>query len=189
MNGKSVEVNNTDAEGCLVLADALYHASTKFKPHTVIDVATLTGAMDVALGEIYTHVFTVQHSLLPTDTVAGESKYDRVWRMPLDEDYGPQIYPYAGGATAQSASISFLIFFMHLLPQFVQTHLSHLAALEILHSLEETRFKIIELVLCSTMYQQFPFPTPSQLLSGLPSIHHDLRAPRHILNVLSHTQR
>ncbi|KAG2119215.1 hypothetical protein BD769DRAFT_1481710 [Suillus cothurnatus] len=78
MNGKSVEVDNTDAEGRLVLADALYYASTEFKPHTVIDVATLTGAMEVSLGEIYTGVFT--------------SEYDRFWRMPLDEDYGPQIY-------------------------------------------------------------------------------------------------
>ncbi|KAG2140992.1 hypothetical protein DEU56DRAFT_911485 [Suillus clintonianus] len=50
MNGKSVEVDNTDAEGHLVLADALYCASTEFKPHTVIDVATLTWAMDTALG-------------------------------------------------------------------------------------------------------------------------------------------
>ncbi|KAG2100040.1 hypothetical protein BD769DRAFT_1394033 [Suillus cothurnatus] len=70
MNGKSVEVNNTDAVGRLVLADALYYVSTEFKPHTVIDVATLTGAMEVSL----------------------ESKYDRFWRMPLDEDYDPQIY-------------------------------------------------------------------------------------------------
>ncbi|KAG2108821.1 peptidase M17, leucyl aminopeptidase [Suillus cothurnatus] len=81
MNGKSVEVDNTDAVGRLVLADALYYASTEFKPHTVIDVATLTGAMEVSLGEIYTGVFTTS-----------ESEYDRFWRMPLDEDYDPQIY-------------------------------------------------------------------------------------------------
>ncbi|KAG1736961.1 hypothetical protein EDB19DRAFT_1895915 [Suillus lakei] len=75
------EVDNTDAE------DALYYASTEFKPHTIIDVTTLTGylefivdgAMDIALGKIYTRV-------------AGESEYDRLWRMPLDEDYGLQIY-------------------------------------------------------------------------------------------------
>ncbi|KIK32778.1 hypothetical protein CY34DRAFT_18807 [Suillus luteus UH-Slu-Lm8-n1] len=63
MNGKSVEVDNTDAEGRLVLADALYYASTEFKPHTVIDVATLTGAMDIALGEVYTGVFTTSDAL------------------------------------------------------------------------------------------------------------------------------
>ncbi|KAG0692631.1 cytosol aminopeptidase family, catalytic domain-containing protein [Suillus ampliporus] len=92
MNGKSVEVDNTDAEGRLVLADALYYASTEFKPHTVIDVATLTGAMDTALGEIYTGVFTTSDTLWNRLSAAGESEYDRFWRMPLDEDYGPQIY-------------------------------------------------------------------------------------------------
>ncbi|KAF9225161.1 hypothetical protein BS17DRAFT_778229 [Gyrodon lividus] len=92
MNGKSVEIDNTDAEGRLVLADALYYASTEFKPHTVIDVATLTGAMDVALGEIFTGIFTTSDELWQQLHAAGESEYDRFWRLPLDEDYGPQIY-------------------------------------------------------------------------------------------------
>ncbi|KAF9237072.1 cytosol aminopeptidase family, catalytic domain-containing protein [Melanogaster broomeanus] len=92
MNGKSVEIDNTDAEGRLILADALYYASTEFKPHTVIDVATLTGAMDVALGEIFTGVFTTSDELWDQLHTAGESEYDRFWRLPLDEDYGPQIY-------------------------------------------------------------------------------------------------
>ncbi|KIK94396.1 hypothetical protein PAXRUDRAFT_828052 [Paxillus rubicundulus Ve08.2h10] len=92
MNGKSVEVDNTDAEGRLVLADALYYASTEFKPHTVIDVATLTGAMDIALGDIFTGVFTTSDELWQQLHAAGESEYDRFWRLPLDEDYGPQIY-------------------------------------------------------------------------------------------------
>ncbi|KAG2028818.1 peptidase M17, leucyl aminopeptidase, partial [Suillus americanus] len=76
MNGKSVEVDNTDAEGCLVLTDALYYASTEFKPHTVIDVATLTGAMDIALGEVYTGVFTNSNALWNQLSVAGESEYE-----------------------------------------------------------------------------------------------------------------
>ncbi|OBZ79403.1 Cytosol aminopeptidase [Grifola frondosa] len=110
MNGKSIEVDNTDAEGRLVLSDALYYGSTKFKPHTLIDVATLTGAMDVALGEIYSGIFTVRphppvlvplthpahrqnsDSLWHELDVAGRAEFDRFWRMPLDEDYGPQIY-------------------------------------------------------------------------------------------------
>ncbi|OJA15858.1 hypothetical protein AZE42_11442 [Rhizopogon vesiculosus] len=92
MNGKSVEVDNTDAEGRLVLADALYYASTEFKPHTVIDLATLTSAMDIALGEVYSGVFTTSDTLWTRLSAAGESEYDRFWRMPLDEDYGPQIY-------------------------------------------------------------------------------------------------
>ncbi|KAL4071620.1 cytosol aminopeptidase family, catalytic domain-containing protein [Scleroderma yunnanense] len=91
MNGKSVEIDNTDAEGRLVLADALYYASTEFRPHTLIDVATLTGAMDIALGEVYSGVFTTSDKLWAQLHVAGEVEYDRFWRMPLDEDYGPQI--------------------------------------------------------------------------------------------------
>ncbi|KAG9309122.1 leucine aminopeptidase [Chiua virens] len=92
MNGKSVEIDNTDAEGRLVLADALTYASTQFKPHTVIDVATLTGAMVVAVGEAYTGVFSTSDELWQKLHAAGEVEYDRFWRMPLDEDYGPQIH-------------------------------------------------------------------------------------------------
>ncbi|KAI0302575.1 cytosol aminopeptidase family, catalytic domain-containing protein [Russula brevipes] len=92
MNGKSIEIDNTDAEGRLILSDALYYTSTTYKPHTLIDVATLTGAMDVALGEIYSGVFSTSDSLWEELQVAGEAEYDRFWRMPLDEDFGPQIY-------------------------------------------------------------------------------------------------
>ncbi|KAI0256218.1 cytosol aminopeptidase family, catalytic domain-containing protein [Lactifluus subvellereus] len=92
MNGKSVEVDNTDAEGRLILSDALYYTSTTYKPHTLIDVATLTGAMDIALGEIFTGVFSTSDSLWEELHAAGEAEYDRFWRMPLDEDYGPQIH-------------------------------------------------------------------------------------------------
>ncbi|KAG8804048.1 hypothetical protein FRC19_000165 [Serendipita sp. 401] len=92
MNGKTVEVDNTDAEGRLVLADALTYVSREFKPHTLIDVATLTGAIQIALGEIFTGVFSTTDSLWSTLHAAGEAEYDRFWRMPLDEDFGPQIY-------------------------------------------------------------------------------------------------
>ncbi|PBL00091.1 hypothetical protein ARMGADRAFT_1072481 [Armillaria gallica] len=92
MNGKTVEVDNTDAEGRLVLADAIYYASSEYKPHTLIDVATLTGAMDIALGDLYSGVFTTSDKLWDQLRVAGETEFDRFWRMPLDEDYGPQIY-------------------------------------------------------------------------------------------------
>jgi len=92
MNGKSVEVDNTDAEGRLVLSDAIYYASTEYKPHTLIDVATLTGAMVIALGESYAGVFSTSDELWQRLHTAGETEYDRLWRMPLDEDYGPQIY-------------------------------------------------------------------------------------------------
>ncbi|KAJ7726353.1 leucine aminopeptidase [Mycena metata] len=92
MNGKTVEVDNTDAEGRLVLADAIYYGSTEFNAHTLIDVATLTSAMDIALGEVFTGVFSNSDALWERLHAAGEAEYDRFWRMPLDEDYGPQIY-------------------------------------------------------------------------------------------------
>jgi aminopeptidase len=111
MNGKSVEIDNTDAEGRLVLSDAIYYTSTTYKPHTLIDVATLTGAIGVALGENFSGVFSTSDSLWEELHVAGEVEYDRFWRMPLDEDFGPHIYssnadlcntggPLAGSCTA-----------------------------------------------------------------------------------------
>ncbi|TFK42262.1 cytosol aminopeptidase family, catalytic domain-containing protein [Crucibulum laeve] len=92
MNGKSVEVDNTDAEGRLVLSDAIYYTATEFKPHTLIDVATLTGAMDIALGEVLAGVFSTSDTLWSQLHAAGEAEYDRFWRMPLDDDYLPQIH-------------------------------------------------------------------------------------------------
>jgi len=93
MNGKSIEIDNTDAEGRLVLSDAIYYATSTYKPKTVIDVATLTGAMVVALGGVYSGVFTNSDELWNELDVAGKETFDRFWRMPLDEEgYGPQIY-------------------------------------------------------------------------------------------------
>ncbi|KAM0787749.1 hypothetical protein ACM66B_003806 [Microbotryomycetes sp. NB124-2] len=90
-NGVTIEVDNTDAEGRLILADALYYASSQFKPHTVVDVATLTGAMMIALGNQFTGVFTNSDSLWQELDAAGVAERDRVWRMPLDEGYMSQI--------------------------------------------------------------------------------------------------
>ncbi|GAA6027387.1 hypothetical protein JCM8097_007818 [Rhodosporidiobolus ruineniae] len=93
-NGVTIEVDNTDAEGRLALADALYYASSQFKPHTVVDVATLTGAMMIALGNqcmLVTGVFTNSDSLWSELDAAGAAERDRVWRMPLDEGYMGQI--------------------------------------------------------------------------------------------------
>ncbi|KZT62410.1 hypothetical protein CALCODRAFT_489750 [Calocera cornea HHB12733] len=91
MNGKTVEVDNTDAEGRLVLSDALYYVTSEYKPHTVIDAATLTGAMQIALGEAFAGVFTNSDSLWSELQVGGQEEHDRFWRMPLDDDYMPQI--------------------------------------------------------------------------------------------------
>ncbi|KAI9362354.1 cytosol aminopeptidase family, catalytic domain-containing protein [Pilaira anomala] len=87
MNGKSIEVLDTDAEGRMILADALYYLSSKYSPASLIDLATLTGAMDVALGDVYAGVFTNSDKLWNQLDTAGKNTADRFWRMPLDDGY------------------------------------------------------------------------------------------------------
>ncbi len=86
LSGKTVEILNTDAEGRLVLCDALTYVE-RFKPKTVIDVATLTGAMIVALGAHASGLFSKDDALADTLLQAGEWSGDRAWRMPLWDDY------------------------------------------------------------------------------------------------------
>jgi len=90
MAGKTIEVLNTDAEGRLVLCDALTYVR-RFKPATVIDIATLTGAMVVALGDHATGLFSNDDALASDLLAAGEHSHDRAWRMPLWDDYQKQI--------------------------------------------------------------------------------------------------
>jgi len=90
MNGKTIEVDNTDAEGRLILADALVYAHT-FAPAAVIDVATLTGAMGVALGAGASGVFTTSDKLWREMDEAGWKTDSRMWRMPLFSSYKKQI--------------------------------------------------------------------------------------------------
>lgn len=89
-NGKTIEIDNTDAEGRLILADALCYAS-ELKPTAIIDVATLTGAMDIALGQAATGVFTNSMSLWQRIFQAGFDCGEKMWRMPLYEHYTEQI--------------------------------------------------------------------------------------------------
>ena len=84
-NGKTVEVNNTDAEGRLILMDALSYATKKYSPSAVVDVATLTGAMVVALGNIYTGVFARDEKLLKTIQKAGKKSEELLWPMPIHD--------------------------------------------------------------------------------------------------------
>jgi len=86
MNGKTIQVDNTDAEGRLILADALCYADT-FSPRVVLDVATLTGAMSVALGAGATGVFSSSSQEYLRLESCGVSSGDRVWRMPLWSHY------------------------------------------------------------------------------------------------------
>ncbi|KAE8217754.1 hypothetical protein CF319_g8226 [Tilletia indica] len=87
MKGLTVEVDNTDAEGRLVLADALTYVSRDFKPHTIIDVATLTGAVLHALGHVYSAAFVEDESLWQVIKAAGEAEADPFWRMSLSESF------------------------------------------------------------------------------------------------------
>lgn len=85
-NGKTSEVDNTDAEGRLILADALAYAE-KYKPAAVIDLATLTGAVVVALGHVATGMMGNDEDLMKKLKASGEQTYERVWQLPLFEEY------------------------------------------------------------------------------------------------------
>ena len=86
MSGQTIEILNTDAEGRLVLCDALTYAE-RFKPRAVIDVATLTGACVVALGGVRSGLFSSDSALTSALVKAGESSLDLCWHMPLDDEY------------------------------------------------------------------------------------------------------
>ena len=90
MSGKTIEVLNTDAEGRLVLCDALTYAE-RFKPDAVIDIATLTGACVVALGHVNTGLFSKDDALANELIQAGKQANDTAWRMPLEEAYQEQL--------------------------------------------------------------------------------------------------
>ena len=86
MSGQTVEIINTDAEGRLVLADALTYAE-RFNPEFVIDIATLTGAMVVALGFVASGLMTEDDELAKLIEAAAKESGDKVWRMPLEDAY------------------------------------------------------------------------------------------------------
>lgn len=86
MSGQTVEILNTDAEGRLILCDALTYAE-RFKPAAVIDIATLTGACMIALGGARSGLFSPDEDLAQALFAAGESALDPCWRLPLDDDY------------------------------------------------------------------------------------------------------
>ena len=91
MSGQTIEIINTDAEGRLVLADVLWYTAKRFKPKFMIDLATLTGAIIVALGQEYAGMFTNNDELSHRLHLAGEETGELVWRMPLNAAYDKMI--------------------------------------------------------------------------------------------------
>jgi leucyl aminopeptidase len=85
--GKTIEIGNTDAEGRLILIDAIAYALEKYKPQMVIDLATLTGACIVALGEKIAGLFSFDDKLADGILQSGQKTHERCWRMPMPEDY------------------------------------------------------------------------------------------------------
>ncbi|MFG6416902.1 leucyl aminopeptidase [Roseateles sp. DC23W] len=107
MSGQTIEILNTDAEGRLILCDALTYAE-RFKPAVVVDVATLTGACVIALGGVRSGMYASDDELAAALTAAGDAALDPCWRMPLDDEYAeglksnfadvPNIAGRAGGS-------------------------------------------------------------------------------------------
>ena len=112
-SGKTIEVLNTDAEGRLVLADALTYTEKKFKPRFIIDLATLTGAIIMALGEEYAGLFSNNDELSQNIFKASQNVNEKVWRLPLHKNYDKLINSpiadiqninYVGGAGSITAA-------------------------------------------------------------------------------------
>jgi len=112
-SGKTVEILNTDAEGRLVLADALTYTEEKFKPEIIVDLATLTGAIIVSLGSEYAGLFSNNDKLSKQLIESGEAVEEKVWRMPLNKNFDKLIdsknadmqnINYVGGAGSTTAA-------------------------------------------------------------------------------------
>jgi len=91
MSGQTIEVVNTDAEGRLVLADVLHYTNTKFKPKAIVDLATLTGAIIVALADIHAGLFSNDDELSKQLEAAGKTTGETLWRLPVSEEYDAMI--------------------------------------------------------------------------------------------------
>ena len=87
MSGQTIEIINTDAEGRLVLADALHYTNIEFKPKFIVDLATLTGAIIVSLADIYAGLFSNNDDLSQQISSAGKQTGELVWRFPMNEEY------------------------------------------------------------------------------------------------------
>ena len=125
MSGQYVEVLNTDAEGRLILADALWYTQLNFKPQLIVDLATLTGAIVVALGYTFAGCFSNNDDLAQKLLAAGNKVDEKLWRMPLHADYDNMIKSEVGdwanignipGAAGSATGAHFVEKFVNKLP-------------------------------------------------------------------------
>ncbi len=91
MSGQTVEVHNTDAEGRLVLADVVWYAQETFKPKKIVDLATLTGAIIIALGHDYAGLFSNDEAFSAELQAASKATEEKIWPFPMDEAYGKML--------------------------------------------------------------------------------------------------
>ena len=117
--GKTVEIKSTDAEGRLVLADAVYYGQQEYAPDVLIDVATLTGSVGRALGQFYAGLFGNDDTLIDQLQAAGKASGEELWRLPLDERYYAQITSSiadvrngGSGSAGASTGAAFIGFFV-----------------------------------------------------------------------------
>jgi leucyl aminopeptidase len=126
MSGQTIEILNTDAEGRLILCDALTYAE-RFKPRAVIDIATLTGACIIALGHLRSGLFSTDDDLAQALARAGEAALDPCWRMPLDDDYAEGLKSnfadVANVASRAGGSITAAKFLQRFASKFAWAHL------------------------------------------------------------------
>jgi leucyl aminopeptidase len=124
-NGKTIEIISTDAEGRLILADALVYAQ-RYKPAAVVDIATLTGAMIVALGHATTGFYSNDDSLSQKLTTAGEATHERTWRLPLYEEYGEPLKSDTADTKNSGARAGGAASAAHFLTHFVDFNWAHI---------------------------------------------------------------
>lgn len=118
--GKTVEITNTDAEGRLVLADALSYGM-KYQPEAIVDIATLTGAIIVALGHVYTGLMTPDDKLANLLMKASEKSSDKLWRLPMDKEFVEQLAsPVADMVNSHGSREAGSIIAAHFLHEFAE---------------------------------------------------------------------
>lgn len=128
-NGKTAEIKNTDAEGRLILADALSYVVQHYKPDAIIDVATLTGACSHALGPFFAGLMSNHEDLVQKVEESAERTGDRVWRLPLSDDFKPAIKSHVadisniGSQTYRAGAITAALFLQHFVDDVPWLHL------------------------------------------------------------------